>query len=392
MRDKRFMGRHKQTEHAIKYKRKRLSNHGYGPEPTWDGVDHEGVQQHFSYCLTWYSACASNENKKKWTLEYLEGIKYPKIQQLNSILDKLFTTCGALARCFLRGAKSVIDASSFGKNYIEYNIDRIVEKLIKDYNQDEPKVEKRGRKPGIKKEVLYDPNIRKVMEVIELEVDRFIETNLGPNIDFVALCNSMGISKDQARIIANRYTRCKDEIELVYNENDPYLEEAYSNFNSYQINQLRDLYTSIIDGVDGVKSLGISKVRKKRKQNPEKLVKKILPLIEHIIPGTKMAVRSIETLSILGAKQLWIYNAKYRKLGVLYSKTDSGLHVKGSKITDYDLKISVWKKIRKPQIILPEFMQLGKVALRHFMETINQKDQPISSRINKETVLLRVIK
>ena len=49
---------------------------------------------------------------------------------------------------------------------------------------------------------------------------------------------------------------------------------------------------------------------------------------------------SISPVDIIGCKYLMVFNTKTKKLGIYYSKDDSGLSVKGSSIEDYDEIIS----------------------------------------------------
>ena len=48
-------------------------------------------------------------------------------------------------------------------------------------------------------------------------------------------------------------------------------------------------------------------------------------------------------------------------------------------------------KIRKPDVILPEVLNGGKVKLRKLMDTIAAKETKVTGRINKDMIILRVI-
>ena len=100
---------------------------------------------------------------------------------------------------------------------------------------------------------------------------------------------------------------------------------------------------------------------------------------------------SITATEIIGAKELWVYNTKTRKLGRYVADDMTGpLTVKGTAIVGFDEHKSIQKTIRKPDEKLKEFKNAGKVALRSFLDTINATDTKMNGRINEETILLKV--
>jgi len=52
----------------------------------------------------------------------------------------------------------------------------------------------------------------------------------------------------------------------------------------------------------------------------------------------------------------------------------------------------VSKTIRKPDEVLPRLLKGGKLVLRKLMSEINSKESVPNGRINRDTILLRVIK
>jgi hypothetical protein len=99
---------------------------------------------------------------------------------------------------------------------------------------------------------------------------------------------------------------------------------------------------------------------------------------------------SVNPADIIGAKELWVFNTKTRKLGKYVAAEYQELGVKGTSITGFDEKQSVAKTLRKPEEQLKEFKSAGKVALRKFLEDIKAVDIKLNGRINEDTVLLKV--
>jgi hypothetical protein len=75
---------------------------------------------------------------------------------------------------------------------------------------------------------------------------------------------------------------------------------------------------------------------------------------------------------------------------VYVSNSPHGFSVKGCTILNYDEATSLAKKIRKPEEIISKVMTVGKVALRKILPDIKAKEQKLTGRINKDTILLKV--
>ena len=100
---------------------------------------------------------------------------------------------------------------------------------------------------------------------------------------------------------------------------------------------------------------------------------------------------SINPVDVIGAQELWIYNAKTRKLGRYVADSLQGpLSVKGTSIIGFNESQSIQKTLRKPDEKLKEFKAAGKVQLRKFLEDINATDTKMNGRINEEIILLKV--
>ena len=65
---------------------------------------------------------------------------------------------------------------------------------------------------------------------------------------------------------------------------------------------------------------------------------------------------------------------------------------KGSSIINFAEAKSVSKKLRKPEVMLPEVLSGGKVFLRNVIESIRAVESQLNGRINADTILLRIIK
>ena len=130
------------------------------------------------------------------------------------------------------------------------------------------------------------------------------------------------------------------------------------------------------------------KVRAPRSVSKEKIVSKL----KYTREDKALKIISINPVDILGAKELWTYNVKTRKLGQYVADDLQGpLNVKGTSITGYNEMKSVCKTLRKPEEKLKEFAKCTKIQLRKFMSEIKSTETKLNGRINADTMLLRVL-
>ena len=91
---------------------------------------------------------------------------------------------------------------------------------------------------------------------------------------------------------------------------------------------------------------------------------------------------------LIGANELWIYNTRYKTLGVYHAANSiRGLSVKGCTIQDFDKETSIQKTARKPKEVLEV---LNKRSLKMQLKDMKTREQNLTGRINAQTILLGV--
>ena len=128
------------------------------------------------------------------------------------------------------------------------------------------------------------------------------------------------------------------------------------------------------------------KPRTKKSVSKDKLISKLK--FQKTNPQLKIV--SIDPATIVGAKELWVYNTKSRKLGKYVADEFADLSIKGTSIIGFNETLSVQKTLRKPEEQLNAFKSAGKVQLRKFLDDIKAVDIKLNGRINDEILLLRV--
>ena len=103
---------------------------------------------------------------------------------------------------------------------------------------------------------------------------------------------------------------------------------------------------------------------------------------------SELKLVSINPEKIIGANTLWVYNTRYKTLGVYHAvNTVRGLSVKGCTIQHFDESESVQKTVRKPKEALNV---LNKRSLKAMLKNMKTKEQILTGRINAQTILLGV--
>lgn len=321
--------------------------------------------------LNWYSQNRDYKDSAKYANEYL---KKNKIKYDDSSIGSLSTTFGFLCRMKTRGA--ILSAKQ------EEHFTRFMSKL-------KPPVKKQDVTSNVIS--IQDRIAEKTNEIageLEYSVDEFILNG------FKKAPSPLAIMQDKVKSVhANRivdiFKKERNEIESAISSDDEQVKEAYSKYKKSDMKKLVSYYDQIIaDAITlGGQAAKTKKPRKRKVKTPEQLVAKIKYLKEE----KTLNIKSVDPEKIIGAMQVWVYNAKTRFLGVYNADDAGGLSVKGSTILNYSESKSVSKKLRKPEVTIPEFMKGGKVYLRNCLANIKAKEKLLTGRMNNDTIILKIV-
>jgi hypothetical protein len=191
-----------------------------------------------------------------------------------------------------------------------------------------------------------------------------------------------------ARIIKDLYQRQYNEYLELQEGKCEQLKEGYSHLTKAQVKKIVSFYQEILSACDML--MQEAKVNRKPRAKKSKPAEKIIEKLKFLKQDDKLKLVSINPTDILGAKELWIFNTKTRKIGKYVAGEFTELSVKGTSITGFDEHKSVQKTLRKPEEQLKEFKAAGKVQLRKFLDDIKAVDIKLNGRINEDTVLLKI--
>jgi hypothetical protein len=369
--------------------------------PKWDGHeawDSNQFLRHFHSSMAWYRLESSVKELKPKVINWMSVNGYTKSQiaEFKKTKDnRCGMTVGAIAACLLKGMPPVRVDFNEGRStavWLANEVSKIVSEGKDDIDEsEEAKVEVKIN--------VYTPSIQErvrdasmlMTEEIETAIESFQTDPEAFDPKAFKILNVLKAKQAKAahaRIIREFYTRDLEELQEVAATKDEQLKEAYSHLSKVQLRKITAFYQEIVSACEMLAQE--AKVNRKPKAKKAVPAEKIVAKLKYKKADEPLKLVSINPADILGAKELWTYNTKSRKLGKYIASEFADLGVKGTSIVNFDENKSVQKTLRKPVDQLKEFKAAGKVALRKFLDDINAVDTKMNGRINEEIMLLKV--
>lgn len=323
-------------------------------------------------------------------------IAYAKSQKLdhkllNVLTDKELACAGKYATVVVGGGELPED--------IQESFDRYIADLLK--HAKSVRAERRAAAKAKTKEkagpvLTVQDRMRMQAEEVCAEFDQWFDDlitgkykTIPKHMDPATKMKAAHFKAGQARWVKAFYERDIAEIKEVLDGKDKDLKEGWSNVQKSSLVRAEKLLDKIITAADVIETVSHAK-RKTRKRKAPSIEKQIAKL-KYCESSPEYGVASVSPAGIVGAKEVWVFNTKYRKLGKYVALDESGLGVKGTTIQNF-ATASVQKTLRKPKVQLKEFMKAGKVKLRTFLDDIKAVDTKLNGRINNHIVILKIFK
>jgi hypothetical protein len=368
--------------------------------PDWEGSENWDIDKfyaHFHNSSLYYRSEYGGKELKPQVIKWLtqKGVDKSIISSFKRIKDwRSHLTMGTIASCLLKGMPEQRADFNSGRNTAEWLLAE-VNKVIAEGRLDAEEVT-----DDVAKSAIVQPNIQDRLREVAMSMTEDIETAIenwqedpetfDPKaFKVLNLLKGKDAKAAHARIIRDWYAGNLAELEeLAGGQADEQLREAYSHRSKKQIRKLIDFYTEVNSACNML--MQESKINRKPRAKKVVPADKIVAKLKYKKTDEPLKLVSINPADILGAKELWVYNTKSRKLGKYVADSYQELGVKGASITGFSESDSVCKTLRKPVEQLKEFKSAGKVALRKFLEDIKATDTKMNGRINEETILLKV--
>ena len=367
--------------------------------PKWDGHETWDTNQflrQFHIAMSWYRLESSGKELKPKVINWMSANGYTKeqIAEFKKTKDnRCGTTVGAIAACLLKGMPPVRVDFNDGRSsavWLGQSIAKIVSEG-KDDTDDSEEVEVKPTGPVVSIQDRVREASYKMTEEIETAIEAFQtdpETFDPKAFKVLNLLKAHQAKAAHARVIKDFYAKDLDELTEVATSKDEQLKEAYSHLSKVQLRKITAFYQEIVSACEMLAQE--AKVNRKPKAKKAVPAEKIVAKLKYKKADEPLKLVSINPADILGAKELWTYNTKSRKLGKYVAEEFQDLGIKGTTITGFSEPKSVQKTLRKPADQLKEFKAAGKVVLRKFLEDINAVDTKMNGRINEDIILLKI--
>lgn len=221
--------------------------------------------------------------------------------------------------------------------------------------------------------------IGELEEVVDRQDDKF---------DFYQFARIKNMNKTQIEKITQYYKREYEELLEAKKGKSEDLKEAWGYLKRKGLTNRIAFFERLLAELD--KYINNKKVIRRPRKPKVKSAAQLVKNIQYLKESNELKVVSVNPETIVDMKQLWVYNVKYKKL-TCYNSLEGGFKMKGTTLQNFDMETSMCKTLRKPQEQLGELLKSGKVKLRTFMDKLTTKPSTFTGRINKDTLLVRVL-
>lgn len=348
----------------------------YGDAPTFDDVEVGTPEFRTRYinALNWASAAFKIEELKDMTISYLENGDLP-VKGLALLPPHLFSAIGKIA--WLRSRSIELEKENiafFDKKLAE------IRELAKVALQ-EKKIEDEAKANTPVKTPKTD--FFRVYNRIEDLID---EGTSGEIYDLMVEFKSR---QGVIPALKEHFTKALEEYT---NARSDELAEYFEDVTDEEINYRVKAYNRVLEDIEAITAnkRATRKARKKRAPKVEKQVSRV----NYKTNDNDLKVVSVDPANVVGAPALITFNTKTRRVALFVAAKEEGLQIQGTTLKGFDPKKSITKTLRKPEEQLNGFRRASNVNRAEVLLTKNIRGKvfPVSGRINKDTLLLKVLK
>jgi hypothetical protein len=359
-------------------------------------------RQHYQGALMYAHYELSSIDLKKEVVKYLKHIdpKHPMLDRIKDIHENRFATVGKYMYILNHGGDLPDNVTPTLMPAFEKIVHEEERKIATAAKEEEFLAEKNGSNKQIedtpKMVITIQDRLREKAREVAGEVEGWLDdfhTDRKSPIktveDFVNLFRTYELKAPHMRYMQMSFERRAAEITEAVGGKNKDLNEGYSCYTKPELKKLEHLYQNLLKACNMLQE--VAKVerapRKKKPVSQDKIVSKL----KFKKDDNTLGIVSLNPVQILGAKEVWVYNTKTRKLAQYKAFDERGLSVKGAGLIDYSSD-SVEKTVRKPAETLAEFKKASKVKLRTFMKDLTTVDIPCNGKLNENHIILRIDK
>lgn len=356
-----------------------------GAEPVWVADTVHDNMISMIKALNWYNYNCSKKDAKEFILDYLKKVNRPKdeVATIKSLPDtKISLQVGWLARMLCMGfIPSDNTKKFFGENYKSLLVAE-----PKEVSATAPVVV--AAAPVVNIQDRIREKASEVSGEIEGLIDDFVMSKCKTPIDVESYIKSLQLSSVVLKKVCDNFVDHSKEITEAIAGKDKQLVEGYSQFSKVELRRLREFMDSIVTATNKVAI--VSKPTRKKRVSKEKPAAILVAKVQYQKECPELKLKSITPDKVIGATQVWTYNTKTKLLGVYNSENAKGFSMKGTTLQNFDSATSIGKRLRKPEIVLKDVLEAGKVKLKKILPDLKTKECVLTGRINSDTIILKV--
>ena len=165
--------------------------------------------------------------------------------------------------------------------------------------------------------------------------------------------------------------------------------EGYSHLKRSTLNQRIKICTAMLEDLERIRSA--TKASRNVKIKRPKSVDKQVAKVQYKKEDNDFKIVSINPIQIPTKTRLYAFNTKSKMIIEYVTESPNGFEISGSAIKNISTGLSRTVCLRKPLDFLPIVLQKTPKQINDAWETLKTKTKVPNGRINKDTILLRVL-
>jgi hypothetical protein len=340
---------------------------------------------------------------KKEVTKYLRSKdpKHPLLERIKDINENRFTTIGKYMYLLNHGCDVPDDIFAGMMPALEKTIYEEETRLAAVEKEAEKAQHKEAKgsveiQPVVKAVISIQERLREKAREVAGEVEGWIDEFMMDKKqaaktveEFVNLFKSADLKSQHMRHIQDIFERRADEIAEAALGKDKDLAEAYSNYTKPELKKFDVFHKNLLKAC--VMMQEVAKVERAPRVKKAVSSDKVVSKLKYKKDDKVLGIVSVNPTSIIGAKEVWVFDTKTRKLTKYVADDIVGpLSVKGASIIGLNQAKSTSKTLRYPATQLAAFKKCGKVQLRTFMEEIPTVGISPTGKINENQIILKI--
>jgi len=165
--------------------------------------------------------------------------------------------------------------------------------------------------------------------------------------------------------------------------------EGYSHLSKPELNRRINVCKQMLSDLDRIKSA--SKASRNVKIKGSVAIDKQVSKVQYKKEDNDFKIKSINPIQVPNNTRLYTFNCKYKVVTEYVTDSPNGFVISGSTIKNFNKATSRSVTLRKPDDYLPMFLSKTPKQIDEAWKGITTKTFAPNGRINKDTILLRVL-